>query len=71
MRLKITNRVSSIKDTMCEVYNFMNEADYLMFSDDDVNEIAQEVDADIRPTFLDEKIYDAIQWRKDIRLESL
>ena len=71
MGLKFKHTISSIKDTETEVYNFMNEEDYTMFDDNDVNLIAQEVDKDIRETFLDEKIYDAIQTKKDLIMETL
>jgi len=71
MNLRNIHRVSSIKDTEREVYNFMSEEDYTMFDDNDVNLIAQEVDKDTRETFLDEKIYDAIQMKKDNLMETL
>lgn len=71
MNLRNIHRVSSIKDTEREVYNFMSEEDYTMFDDNDVNLIAQEVDKDLRETFLDEKIYDAIQMKKDNLMETL
>ncbi len=60
-----------LKQTEQAIEDMMSESDECLFNDDDINLMAQEVDADIREIPLDDKIYDTLIRNQDYKKGTL